>query len=131
MTPTKVLLDTNLLIDEQYDLSRYRVAVSSLSWGELHHGIVAAADPAERAARTTRLRRLQNLFGAGLPFDDAAAEAYGTVIELVLARGRKPRSRAIDLMIAATALVHGAAVVTRNPDDFAGLESLVRVIPAS
>jgi predicted nucleic acid-binding protein len=31
---------------------------------------------------------------------------------------RRPRGREIDLAIAATALVHGAAVLTLNPEDF-------------
>ena len=35
----------------------------------------------------------------------------------------------MDLLIAATAHAHGATLYTHNPDDFAGLEKLVRVVP--
>ena len=126
----KVLLDTSALIDERYDLTKYQVSVSSLSWAELEFGIVAAPDPAERATREARLERLKGIFGQGLPFDDVTAIAYGTVTQLIIARGRKPRSRTVDLMIAATALVYGAGIITRNPHDFAGLESLIRILPA-
>jgi predicted nucleic acid-binding protein len=126
----KVLLDTNLLIDDLLDHPGHEVFVSSLSWGELHLGTVTGVNPAVRAAREARLARLKNILGPGLPFDDAAAAAYATVARLVLERGRNPRSRAVDLMIAATALAHGAGIITRNPDDFAGLESLVKVLPA-
>jgi predicted nucleic acid-binding protein len=59
-----------------------------------------------------------------------AAEAYGTVVQLVVAQGYTPRRRVTDLMIAATALANGAAIITRNAADFAGLERLVRIIPA-
>lgn len=34
----------------------------------------------------------------------------------------------MDLLIAATAHAHGARLYTRNPDDFAGLESLMDVV---
>jgi toxin FitB len=34
----------------------------------------------------------------------------------------------MDLLIAATAAAHSAAVYTRNTDDFAGLDDLVDVI---
>jgi predicted nucleic acid-binding protein len=46
----------------------------------------------------------------------------------VAAIGRKPRTRSMDLLIAATAHAHGAALYTRNAKDFHGLESLVDVV---
>jgi predicted nucleic acid-binding protein len=36
----------------------------------------------------------------------------------------------MDLLIAATAHVHGAVLYTRNADDFRGLESFIAVVPA-
>jgi predicted nucleic acid-binding protein len=126
----KMLLDTNLLIDDLLDHPGHEVFISSLSWAELHLGTVTGASPALRAGRETRLARLKSILGPGLPFDDAAAAAYATVARLVLERGRNPRSRTVDLMIAATALAHGAGIITRNPGDFVGLESLIEVLPA-
>jgi toxin FitB len=126
----RAILDTNLLVVEALEHPGYEVAVSSLSWAELRFGIRKAADPAERARRESRVTRLHGLLGPGIPFDDAAAAAYETVCGLVLAVRRDPRTRAIDLMIAATALAHGAAVLTRNTSDFAGLEGLLTVRPA-
>ena len=66
----------------------------------------------------------------GQLFDDAAAEAYGIVCGLMINRGGEVRGRALDLMIAAMAAGHGASVITRNPDDFLGLDDLVPVIRA-
>lgn len=45
----------------------------------------------------------------------------------VLAAGRQPRHRAMDLLIAATAADFGATLVTLNLGDFAGLEDFVPV----
>ncbi|GAA2181086.1 hypothetical protein GCM10009785_14550 [Brooklawnia cerclae] len=126
----KAILDTNLLVAESLSHPGYEVAVSSLSWAELGYGIRKTADPVERARREARIARLRTVLGPGVPFDDSAATAYETVCGLVLAGGREVRGRAIDLMIAATAAAHGAAVITRNTDDFAGLEGFVAVVAA-
>ncbi len=40
------------------------------------------------------------------------------------------RGRMIDLMIAATAAANGAAVITKNMDDFDGLDGFVTIIGA-
>lgn len=126
----RAVLDTSLLVADELSHPGYEVAVTSLSWAELGYGIRKAPDPVERARREARISRLRATLGTGLPFDDAAADAYETICGLVLANGREVRGRAIDLMIAATAAAHGAAVITRNPDDFAGLDGLIPVIPA-
>lgn len=126
----KVVLDTSVLIAGPFDLPGAKMSVSSLSWAELGFGVYKARNPLERAHREARLARLRHTFGSGLPFDDAAAEAYATICGLVLSIGRDPRPRAVDLMIAASAKAHGAAVMTRNGKDLLGLHGFVRVIEA-
>lgn len=124
----RAILDTNMLIDESIVHDDYEVSVSSLSWAELGYGIRKAVDPVERARREQDLARLRTVLGPGIPFDDDAAHAYETVCGLVLDSGREVRGRSIDLMIAAIAATHGAIVITRNIDDFAGLEGFITVV---
>jgi len=64
-----------------------------------------------------------------LPFDADAARAYGRVFAAITGAGRKARGkRAIDLLIAATALSVGLPLYTRNIDDFSGLEGVVDIV---
>jgi predicted nucleic acid-binding protein len=42
--------------------------------------------------------------------------------------GRQPRSRVMDLLIAATAHVHSARLYTRNSADFKGLEQHLDIV---
>lgn len=129
------LLDTSVVIA----LDRVRTgelprtsAISALTLAELSAGPAAASDPRERARRQDRLQRTEAAFDA-LPFDDAAARAYGRVYASVAAAGRKARGRrAVDLLIAATALAAGMPVYTCNPDDFAQIDDLevVAVTPS-
>jgi predicted nucleic acid-binding protein len=95
---------------------------------ELAAGPHATANPAERARRQDRLQRAESTFDP-LPFDADAARAYGRIYASVIAAGPRARGRrAVDLLIAATALAHDLAVYTCNPVDFAHLDD-IRVIP--
>lgn len=123
------LLDTSVLIAEEVNPLPGQLAISVISVAELHFGVLAAASPQVRALRLARLSRLQRRFDP-LPVDDAVADSYGQIAAHVAATGRQPRARAMDLLIAATAHVHGAVLYTRNADDFRGLESFIAVVPA-
>ena len=128
----KVVLDTSVLISRTLPaISNADAYVASLCFAELELGVATATDAAERAMRQARIDRFRTVFGPGLPFSDEAAAAYGQFCSIVLAAGRSPRSRAIDLMIAATAYVNDAGVVTRNISDFADLRKIVPIIDAS
>jgi predicted nucleic acid-binding protein len=103
------------------------VAVSAVTMAELAAGPHATADADERARRQDRLQRAEAAFDP-LPFENEAARAYGRVFASVMAAGRKARgARAVDLLIAATALSAKLPLYTRNGDDFRGLEDLVEV----
>jgi predicted nucleic acid-binding protein len=125
------VLDTSVVIDldeiEASDLPT-EVAVTAITMAELAAGPYATDDPNERARRQDRLQRAEAAF-APLPFDGDAARAYGRVFSAVMAAGRKARgARAVDLLIAATALSAGLPIYTRNGDDFDALQDLVEVV---
>jgi predicted nucleic acid-binding protein len=129
--PERGLLDTSVLIDlDQIDVARLpiTVAVSALSMAELAAGPHATSDADERGRRQDRLQRAEATFDP-LPFDGDAARAYGRLFVSVMAAGRKARgARAVDLLIAATALSDELPLYTRNGDDFRGVEQLVEVV---
>jgi len=97
--------------------------ITTVTLAELSVGPLVAADEAERAARLAHLQQAEADFDP-LPFDAAAARAFGRVAASLRRRGRKPSARAYDAMIAATALAHDLPVYTANPSDFAGIDGL-------
>lgn len=125
------LLDTSVVIDlETIDASHLpaEVAVSAVTMAELAAGPHATSDPEERARRQDRLQRAEATFDP-IPFDAEASRAYGRVFASVLAAGRKARgARAVDLLIAATAVAAELPLYSRNGDDFDGLSGLLDVI---
>ncbi len=125
------LVDTSVIIALEFlnpeDLP-VEFAVSAITLAELAAGPHATSNTEEKARRQDRLQRIEALVEA-LPVDTPVARAYGRIYNAVAALGRKPRGRrAFDLLIAATALAENLPLFTANPDDFAGLDSLIRVI---
>jgi predicted nucleic acid-binding protein len=137
--PRRGLLDTNIMIlrsriapeDLPDEMAISAVTLAELSAGP--HEVRSDAEQdvyfeaTERARRLDVLQRAEHEFDP-IPFDADAARAYGRV---TAAAGRKPRRRAADLMIAATAIVAELPLYTTNPDDFVGLDHLVTVIPVT
>lgn len=105
------------------------MSISTVSLAELAAGPHASSDGAQRAARQERLQRAESTFEP-LPFDLAAARAYGRLYAAVVGAGRKARGqRALDLLIAATALGAELPLFTRNPEDFGAIDDVVDVHP--
>lgn len=125
------LLDTSAVIDLGLaDPSTLPVeaAVSALTVAELEAGVAAAHEAREQAARAARLDRIRRRLLA-LPFDDAAARAYRTVQATTARAGRAPRgARAVDLLIAATALANDLPLHTRNVQDVDHLRDVLRIV---
>lgn len=102
-------------------VSDERLHLSVLSVGEIRKGIETLPAGSRRTSLTAWLEEeLPAWFGPRLlPVDTAVAERWGRLL------AASSRSRpAIDSLIAATALTHGLALVTRNVADFemSGLE---------
>lgn len=125
------LIDTSVVIDlDQLGAGQLpsELAISALTMAELAAGPHATADVAERARRQDRLQRAEATFDP-LPFDGNSARAYGRIYAAIVATGRKARGpRAVDLLIAATALAASLPLYTRNVDDFRGIEHLLTIV---
>lgn len=125
------LVDTSVVIDlDRIDpmLLPESLAISAVTMAELAAGPHATDDPLERARRQERLQRAERAFDP-LPVDAAVARSYGLVYAAVAAAGRKARGRrALDLLLAATALRSHLPLYTRDPTDFAELDALVEVV---
>lgn len=128
--PARGLLDTSVVIDlERHDVRQlpHELAVSTVTMAELTAGSHATADPRKRAERMLRLQHAEGTFDQ-IPFDAGAARAYGRVYAAEVAAGRKARGpRALDLLIAATALSNELPLYTQNPEDFTSLTEILEV----
>ena len=100
--------------------------ITTITLAELSVGPLVATTDFERAARQAHVQQAEADFDP-LPFDAAAARAFGRVAASLRRTGRKPAARAYDAMIAATALAEDLPVYTCNPDDFAGIDGLTVV----
>ncbi len=124
----RAILDTSVLIATDVEPLGGELAISAASLAELHFGVLVTTDPGIRAERLRRLSLLQRTFDA-LPVDDDVATSYGHLAAALVASGRTPRSRVMDLLIAATAHAHAARLYTRNANDLAGIEDLIEIVP--
>jgi len=97
--------------------------ITAVTLAELSVGPLVARDEQERAARQAHLQQAEADFEP-LPFDAAAARAFGGVAASLRQAGRKAAARAYDAMIAATAIANDLPIYTCNPGDFAGIDGL-------
>jgi len=140
--PGQGMLDTNILILRRWidpDELPDEMAISAITLAELSAGPheVRGNDEqdsydefAERARRLDVLQRAESEFDP-VPFDAEAARIYGRLTAAVIASGRKPRRRVVDLMIASTAVAERMPLFTTNPGDFTGLETLIEIVPVT
>ena len=127
------LIDTCVFIDlARFDVVQLPdlVEISAVTVAELGQGVELAGSAVTRAARSEKLAAALRDFEP-LPFDTDTVVRFQTMVALVVAAGRHPRQRRIDLMIAAIASVNGLPLYTSNPDDFVGLETALSVVAIS
>ncbi len=120
------ILDTNVAIElrDGNDAITARIAaldgavmLSIISRVDLEGGVYR--DPTQVGLRRPRLDAILAVLPV-LPFDDAAADAYRSIVE----SAGYSRRKLLDRMIAAQALVHRACLVTMNGDDFRDVPGL-------
>jgi len=97
--------------------------ITTVTLAELSVGPLVASDERERAARQAHLQQAEADFDP-LPFDAAAARAFGRVAASLRGAGRKPTARSYDAMIAAISIANDLPLFTCNPDDFNGIDGL-------
>ena len=124
------LLDSDIVIDHLVDdpeavrlvarLAPSGLSMSAVSYMEAAQGIGRDTDPAAMAAA---LRTLITTVPV-LPFATAEASRCAGLRETLRARGRRVTSRALDLIIAGTAVEHGPILVTRNIRDYRDIPGL-------
>src|SRR5438067_7920299 len=124
---TRGILDTStLILLPRLSAAEHLPAeplITAITLAELSVGPLVARSDQERAARQAHLQQAEADFDP-LPFDAAAARAFGPVAASLRRSGRKTAARAYDAMIAATAVANGLPVYTCNPSDFAGIDGL-------
>jgi hypothetical protein len=99
-------------------------AISVATLAELHFGVHVAESDEARKLRMRRLTEIESEFDA-LPIDEAVARSYGALAHSAVTAGKSPRSRVMDIFIAATAQAHGLVLYTRNAADFTAFEDLL------
>lgn len=107
--------------------------ITTVTLAELSVGPLVATTDEERAARRSQVQQAESCFGS-LPFDVAAARAFGRAALALRRSGRAMKPRTCDVMIAATALANGLPLYTGNPKNFARIDGLTVVavpIPGS
>lgn len=111
------LRDGTVEITDRIGRLAVRPRLAMMTWVELEGGV--HAHPRLAALRRAGVDQLARLLEV-VPMDGAVVAAYG---EIVAARGFV-RSRIIDRLIAATAIVHGLTLITINGADFHDIPGL-------
>lgn len=101
--------------------------ITAITLAELSAGPLVTKDRSEQSRRQATLQQAEADFES-LPFDAAAARAFGGVAASLRAAGRKSKARAYDALIAACAISHDLPLYTMNPADFTHVDQL-RVVP--
>jgi len=124
-----LLIDTSVLVGLERQQSSpalgqaesEEVFISAISASELLHGVERAADEARRARRQAFVERVLHSVPV-LPFDLDSARVHARIWASLLRRGEMIGAH--DLIIAATALSRGLAVLTHNTREFARVDGL-------
>jgi predicted nucleic acid-binding protein len=132
------LLDSNLVIPYLADdpttvllverLAPQGVAISIISckYMEIYQGTLRSPDPQRAQDQFERFLAVVPT----LPLSPAIARRCARLREKLKGRGRRVRDRALELVIAATALEHDLRLVTRNLADYEDIPELALYQPS-
>ena len=123
-----LLIDTSILVElERADATRLNAVdgeeafLSAMTASELLHGVERASSATRRARREAFVERVLDLVPV-LPFDLDVARVHGRIWADLSRRGAMIGAH--DLIIAATAIRHDLAVLTRNQSEFSRVDGL-------
>jgi tRNA(fMet)-specific endonuclease VapC len=124
------LIDSHVLIDHLADvpeasalLSRLAtngIAISIITYMEVFQGVTRSPQPEEAHAKFRAF--IKNI--PTLPLSLAVAERCALLRETLRRQNKRVNSRALDLIIAATALEYELILVTENVKDFEDIPDL-------
>ena len=114
---SRAIADTSVFIAQETgrelgDLPE-EIAVSVITAAELELGVLRASDGDARATRLATLSRVQATYPL-LPVDPEVASCFARIAAAERDRGRRLRRH--DTWIGATAMRHGATVLTQDAD---------------
>jgi predicted nucleic acid-binding protein len=116
--------DAAQLIDQ---LAQDGIVMSIVTYMEAFQGVVRSEQPKEAAKKFHAFADLVLI----LPFSRAVAERCARLRETLRSQNKRVKSRALDLIIAATALEYGLTLVTKNTEDFTDIPGLTLYQPHS
>lgn len=124
------LIDSDILIDHFTDqeeatqlleeLTLEGIAGSIISYMETYQGVLRS--PQQDTAQATFEAFFETV--PVLPFSRSIAQRCAQLRETLRKNGKRVKARALDLIIAATALEYGFTLVTRNKEDYKDIPGL-------
>ncbi|MCC9076443.1 type II toxin-antitoxin system VapC family toxin [Litorilinea aerophila] len=124
------LIDSDWVIDHLSDvqdaaepLSRLAaegIAISIITYMEVYQGVIRSPDPVQAQERFDAL--LEGI--VVLPFSLSVARRCAQLRNHLKEQGKRVNARALDLIIAATALEYNLTLVTRNIADYDDIPDL-------
>jgi tRNA(fMet)-specific endonuclease VapC len=124
------LIDSHVVIDHLADvpeasqllskLATDGIAISIITYMEAFQGVTRSPHPEEAYAKFRAFIKSIPI----LPLSIAVAERCARLREILRTQNKRVNSRALDLLIAATALEYNLTLVTKNTDDFKDIPDL-------
>ncbi len=124
------LIDTDIALDHLAGVPEAIALLDELADSDLFISIVTCMETYQSVLRSPNRAEAQEQFAAfvavvpALPFSESVAQRCAMLRETLRLQGKRVRARALDLMIAATALEHTLTLVTRNTRDYADIPGI-------
>ena len=105
-------------------LADERIAISIVTYMEVYQGVERSDEPKEAERQLASFLESVPL----LPISPAVARRCASLRETLRRQGRRVNNRALDLLIAATAIEHNLTLVSRNVRDYADVPGLTTFV---